>query len=57
MSVLIITILVLTLIELLMKRSDSASIRAIYVDRKPATTIYIINGRPRVISEMGNGAR
>lgn len=34
-----------------------ASMRAIYVDRKPATTIYIINGRPRVISEMGNGAR
>jgi len=57
MSVLIITILVLTLIQLLMKRSDSASMRAIYVDRKPATTIYIINGRPRVISEMGNGAR
>jgi len=34
-----------------------ASIRAIYVDRKPATTIYIINDRPRVISEMGNGVR
>jgi len=34
-----------------------ASIRAIYVDRKPATTIYIINGRSRVISEMGNGVR
>lgn len=33
-----------------------ASIRAIYVDRKPATTIYIINGRSRIISEMGNGA-
>jgi len=31
-----------------------ASIRAIYVDRKPSTTIYIINGRPRVISEMGS---
>lgn len=31
------------------------SIRAIYVDRKPATTIYIINGRPTIISETGSG--
>lgn len=34
-----------------------ASIRAIYVDRKPVTTIYIINSCPRVMSEMGNRTR
>lgn len=37
-----------------MKRFESLQ-RAIYVDRKPAATIYIINGHSTVISETGSG--